>query len=841
MRNFKVLISAILLFVSTIMPGQNLPSLQKDGSISTGELQNGISYYLVSNPKFKGVADFALVMRGRPDTMTVRKELSYLPHFNHTSPYKFLSRKGIGCRPEGYISYQEQATLYRFEDVPVIDQASSDSTLLLMFDIIDSQPYQYAIVISGDINVQTLVNRMTVFSMSIPKRDPSYTKAKYSWLPSDAMSFSFTPSDRSSVTLDIRSPRTPEALMNTIQPFLTQMYVDELKYIIYGRLEETFSARSIPVRNISIDYVNSSMTSGDEQFKVRIDTRRDQQTQTTIALASVIAEIAANGVSKTEYLAARVATEKDFLKAEDNSDMVEKCIASYLYGADLARDSTKVSYIHSRNLNDDAELKYFNNFAKAFLNVPENFHVSWMGDEDDPDEWTRTTAFSCTWNAVSSIGDLQYQWLVNEGDTTLLEKEKGRSKFKSSSSDVFTGGTVMNYSNGMKVIYKNMSSDQGRFSFSLLIRDGFSSVKKLAKGEGAFFSDMLWLNDIAGMRGTDFIRLLNSCGVKMQCRVTLSDMRIYGSAPSSRLKLVMKSLLSVANERTPNQQAFENYKKMELARLKPAVLDSLMYQDYEYSEAKTVSGLVNELFNDSNAYFDKEFMKVNDGVLIIAGDISESKVQKTMEGYLGAFRTSRVMSNRPAIQYKFRKGDATYSSEGKVKKLDIGIVASLPLTVENNMAFLISCMQMRTALAGTMAECGYSVRMTPAVKLYPTECAEVVFNCTPVPEKGLPYGIDSGEKNPMRAVGWAKKTLNDILARPITDAELASYKTLLSNQYAAQLADPDNYVNSVLLRFAYGKDIISDYANRINNTSTERVNQIMKVLAEGMRVEYVVK
>lgn len=107
MHNFKVFIALVLLCVSTLMPGQNLPPLQKDGNITTGQLQNGISYYLVNNPKLKGVADFALVLNGRPDTADARKGLVSLHHFNKTMPYKFLARKGIGCRPEGYISYPD--------------------------------------------------------------------------------------------------------------------------------------------------------------------------------------------------------------------------------------------------------------------------------------------------------------------------------------------------------------------------------------------------------------------------------------------------------------------------------------------------------------------------------------------------------------------------------------------------------------------------------------------------------------------------------------------------------------------------------------------------------------
>ena len=90
---FKTFLCSCIVLVafSISMPSQNLPALQKDGSVTLGELANGISYYIVTNPSMKGVADFALVRKGLCDTLSAREELVSLPHFNKTVPYKFLS------------------------------------------------------------------------------------------------------------------------------------------------------------------------------------------------------------------------------------------------------------------------------------------------------------------------------------------------------------------------------------------------------------------------------------------------------------------------------------------------------------------------------------------------------------------------------------------------------------------------------------------------------------------------------------------------------------------------------------------------------------------------------
>ena len=69
---FRLVSCAFLLVFSRMMPAQNLPALQQDAAVTVGALQNGISYYLVTNPAMKGVADYALVRKGAADTLSTR-------------------------------------------------------------------------------------------------------------------------------------------------------------------------------------------------------------------------------------------------------------------------------------------------------------------------------------------------------------------------------------------------------------------------------------------------------------------------------------------------------------------------------------------------------------------------------------------------------------------------------------------------------------------------------------------------------------------------------------------------------------------------------------------------
>ena len=188
LRLFSLLVLCALALPERAL-AQGLPTLKKAPEITTGSLPNGISYYLVTNPNNKGYADFALVQKGQSDPDAARAALVRLPHFSRPRPFEFLSSNGVGYRREGYVSYPKGATVFRFEDVPIFNSAASDSTLLLVFDLMGTYSGEQALVISGDINVKTLKDRMSVFSLTLTRRTKTASLPDYVWDPADRLRF----------------------------------------------------------------------------------------------------------------------------------------------------------------------------------------------------------------------------------------------------------------------------------------------------------------------------------------------------------------------------------------------------------------------------------------------------------------------------------------------------------------------------------------------------------------------------------------------------------------------------------------------------------------------------
>ena len=161
----------LLSILTSSLGAQSLPSLPAASGVVTGTLPNGISYYLVSNPSVKGHADFALVQKGPVREDVSRAALADLPHFQSGKPYQYLAKLGVGYDNFGYIRSTEASTTFFFHDVPVGQAAVRDTTLLLLFDISETCPYEQAIIVSGDIDKAVVRERMAVFSMMVTSRE----------------------------------------------------------------------------------------------------------------------------------------------------------------------------------------------------------------------------------------------------------------------------------------------------------------------------------------------------------------------------------------------------------------------------------------------------------------------------------------------------------------------------------------------------------------------------------------------------------------------------------------------------------------------------------------------
>ena len=850
----------LLLLLPTMMRSQTLPSLGKAKEITVGSLPNGMEYYLVTSEYQKGFADFALARKAVPSMDRERKALESLPHFEPRKPHEFLSAYGVGYERSGYIRYSPESSMYLFRNVPSYEQSVADSTLMLLFDIAAQERCPQAIIVSGDIKADKIQERMKLLSIMVPKVEKNTKDSDYQWNQRDTMSLilmSNNSSTLAAVEAVYKASRLPVELMDTPQPLVSRSFAEILTNILRRRVETEFRRRNIPLAEFSGRYIDSSMSSSDERYVFSVVTSKDYLQAATDILASALSSLDNYGALAPEFSDAKKKVEMRALREESgcqlsNSEYIDKCASAYFYGSNLASEATINSFIASKAIPVEKELDLFNTFVAALLDQERNLTLRYSTPGAKADVESLKQVFLSSWRK-SAARPYSASYKTDYGDTLSLYTPKGKVKLSSETTETISQGKMWTFSNGIKVIYKK-TDVKGEFHYAFMLRGGTASVGELRSGESAFVADMLMMSGAAGLDGEDFHSMLEANGISMEAEANLSDLRIKGRAPKSKLDLLLRSLLSLADSRHISAQDYEYYRQCEALRIDisnmslrdvNSLMDSLMRPQYFYTGRKNSENLADDLPERCEHYFATQFSKVNDGFLILVGDLDEETLKRELGRTLVGFRTGKQFAQRPKISADTKKGTITRFSEsssgvlgGLERGVSIALSAPVAYNIQNYMNFRVAVELLRKKLVSGFDNVGGAIGISDRLEVFPEERLNVYFTCSPCYEGGLPYGMES--PTPFALLERTRSILERIPSMSISKDELKAYKALVTNEFESSLKNPSNLVDIMLMRYSDGKDLYTGYKQAINAVDEKKVKAMLSALCSGAKVEYII-
>ncbi|MBR1706814.1 MAG: insulinase family protein [Bacteroidales bacterium] len=819
------------------MPAQRLPSLPVDPAIQKGTLRCGVTYYMVKNAETKGFADFAVVRRGEAPTAATRSQFQS----------GFLARNGVGPRPEGYFRDHDGSTVFHFDRVPVYDADVLDSTLLVSFSVVAASRADEAVIISGDIDPVELKKKLDVFSMMVPPRFVGNSSGPdYVWEPSVMPSIVLRqePSgERGTVRVAYASPRTPHDLMNTAQALVLGIFGREFQTIASHRLERNLRDAGVPYERLELVYTNSTDTGGDEEYAIAVHTGKAYLDAAMKVISSTLASLDGFGTGAGEFQDAKRVMMADMLRREveplSNRKYIDRCTAHFLYGANLAPYSEETRLFARKSVADSTETRLFNNFSSALLGQLSNLTLEYRAALDSLDEDAALFNYNLAYLYGSTFQEAKdYSW--RRSDTLGLEGEQHRVRIKQTKAEPVSGGEMWTFSNGIRVVYRQVPGS-GMFNYALLLNGGLSGVQGLVEGEGGYFADMLSLYDVGGLPAANFRDLLAVSGIQMDASVGTTSMTLSGSAPRQKLPTLLKCLLSLANGRSVNRSEFAAYSRNEALR-EEAVTDrlySLMYPGFTWTIRKRPGSLTPETQVKAERYFEARFSHVNDGMLVLVGDLDEGTVKKVLSRYLGGFRTQKGTTSRRSIRYQPRSGTTTYTVDGPVPGIYVLMDVPLPLTSVNYLAADMVRETLRRHVVRALSEQGFSVDVQCGFQAYPEERFRMEVTCLPASVGGLSEGIP--EPDVLKAVSAVRSGILSAAREPVPSRDLAALKALVLTDVTRDLSRPETIVSSVVARYGVGKDLVTRYKENIASVTSDKVAQILSQVAAGGRVEYIVK
>ena len=799
MRKFLKHISCLIcLLLPIMMQGQAFPSLPTAPEITTGDLPDGIRFYLVENKDRRGFADFALIQQGSGDVVT-----------RHT-----------------------------FHDIPTHQESAADSTLLRLFNIAAACREAQAVIVCGDIDRARIRERIELLSIMVPPPEIPFREPDYQWTPKDSVSVSVSPGARpglAAVSAVYRAQRLPREQMNTPLPLVSQAYADQLGLIVRQRVERSFRNAGVPLAAFRYDYSDSASGPGDERHTITVHTSTEELDAATRLLALALASLDKEGAREEEFLDAR---DRLLLQANrdansrklTNAEYLDKCVSAWLYGADLASEVNRSRFLVTRRLDDGQELALFNGFASALLDSAANLTLHFDLPDGEADTAGLLHSFNRGWQEAASD--------THPAEVPALFQPRGKVRLRGDAPEPVSGGRLWTFSNGIKVIYKRLAT-AGEFHYALLLRGGVAEVPGLQAGESAFVGDMLGLSRVAGLSGAEFREMLASSGITMDTEATLTDLRITGRAPRTELPLLLRALLSVSDARQPDPETFAYYRRCESLRQQleagslddiNSLADSIIHPNFLYGGRKHIEQLGDDLPQRAEPYFASLFDKAGDGVFIFLGDLPEDELKQELSRTLGGFRTGSGRSLRPLVEMRSATGSHTFTAgraDGGNVSVNVALSAAIPFNLPDHMAFRVARELLRERLAAILTDLGARAELSDRLELFPEERLTLYINCRPCPETDPQSVLD--------AVRSVTRSLSDVVP-----TDLKPYKELVLGQMENEMNDPGALLGAILTRYSEGKDLVTGWKAAVQGVSAGSVAHILDLLGAGAEVEYLI-
>lgn len=870
MRVKHTFISLMCIFLASFISAADLPQLPKDPAVMKGALPNGMTYYIVSNPSSKGVADFALAQRTgcgtSSDIMPValsKAVLAELPHIGGgVSPQKFFSSNGATPTTDGFVKVDAGSTVYRFSDMLVSKPAVLDSALVVLVGMADRlaqgldpnerkwySASDNAIIISGDVDAKSVASKLGLLSYLTPP-SASQPRAKYVWASHEAPLYEVkeTSSRLSEITAEWRAPRVPDKYVGTLQPYIQKMFVAQLGETAVSRIKDELNKRGIPSAGVSYRHISSSEVSGDETFTVSLSVDAQYFADAVSVLAQTMSALETSGASGEElelarrrYIGKLAASLERPVK--DNAAYIDLCVNSFLLGLPVVNDAEVIKAYTSRSIELEKEKALFRDVADALLDPHRDFVLRCSSPEGMYSSKVKEL-FEEGWQAGK---ESSLPRSMSVADTLMSVAAAPKVSIKSAKKDPMSGGVEWRFSNGFKVVYRKMDT-AGKIHWSMGLGGGFGSIQDLERGEGAFVGDMLKLYRVAGMSGEDFWKFLELRNIDMNVRVGLAAVFLSGSVQTENFRVMLRSLAALANERTLDRDAVAAYVKNEKLRLvaqagtiedRKATMDSLMCPDYKYSQIKSRGKLTERLADKADRFYEERFSAMNDGVLVLAGDIDETVLKKELLAMVGMFRTRKSAFYRPSVSYQPVSGWSTHTVDGNENSVYIALSVPMPLTAENKMASEIAAMVLKRSLSSAIQKTGMSVDISSNTRIYPQERFNVMISLKEASADGFAEGVEHG--GALEALRILRTTLRSLETTEVTDVVVKAYKEWLKNDITYRMKSPQYWVNAISMRQIEGKDFSTDYKARVDAVTRDKVKQIITSLNNASKVEYIIR
>ena len=804
------------------------PNLRK------GVLGNGLTYYIITDNSDAGMADFILVQKPfgpsvNPDGRHGSAFATGLYSFPGNLGPAFLARAGAPVGTSSFFAEDRDACIYRITDMPVTGMAEADSAILMLVNIAsrdeDLPLSRQALIVSGDVDPDRVEEHVSLLSMHEPLRKTDDSRKTGGSAGRGARQQEVSGTVRiedsgncSVVTVSYPLRPLPEKLRNTvIVPISGRMnlYISEA---IGRRL--SIAAESCGL-NLLWHSVSVRESGPGSVLGIGLGLASSDTCIVKDMLKAVMETVESEGFSMEEYRMADRAFSGGTLGVSVRNlrkELADRAVRNFMYGTSLASSVQERDYLLARPLSDTLGLDYLNRYASAIFK-------SGCARRDSLPE------------ALAVMND------PFTADTALLPAVPQRISARLVRTEHLTGASVLPFSNGLKVYYKE-DPEAEAVSFSVFYKGGYSEDTGIAPGAGAFYSDIMKLDSVSGMDYRRFERLLECYGITLECDFALNHLTVSGKCPVTSLDVLWRGLNAFINERTADSAAFADYVARERMLLQYGdgsecreiadTMDFLLHPFSEFSSRKRLSALDSLDYASIRDFISEKLGRTGNAVFAFVSPLSVEGFKDVCRENAGWFEKKKAVRNRNhrdnlnvltgQVTSKLSFGSRGADAEGGGNvMLRYDAVYAVPCEYDSRDFYTarIAAVIMKTVMDESLAAYGTSSRSGLRFGLPPDRCCYLSFSVV------LPAGANISEV----AFDMASAMKE---ASGFSDSSFDRAKRIVLNEARSHYSEPGSWAGLIRERYVFNKNVFSGYEERISGIAPEDVADfIRKSLAGG--------
>jgi len=710
-------------------------------------------------------------------------------------------------------------------------------------------PDNQAIIVVGDIDVDTIEAKIKALWANVPRRENFGERPIYTVNHNDKPLVAIVTdpeAEGSRITLEYKFDQLPDDYRGTAQEYMLNI----VRGLVCNMLDNRFSELALDPKASFTGagcYYGEAAKKMDAFYGITIP-KEGRETEAFNDLLFQLEKMHRYGFTQSEL--DRVKSEKlnsmekyyNERNTRKNITLARECIRHFEDGESMPGAQWEWEFIQA--VLPMVSLETVNNVAKALIHP--NPTVAISGPEKEgvniPSEETIIASLADQENLAIEAPEEE------EIDTELVKKAPRKGKIKSSKYNEEIDATEWVLSNGIKVIFHPTEFKADEILMRAFSKGGLSQVKTEDLPSAQLASYIISMSGIGHFNATQLEKALAGKLVNVNPEINDYTEQITGSSSIKDFETMLQLNYLYFTEPRRDEQAYETFIAMinnQLANRdknpKTTFSDSIQMMNTNHSERTILfnSDMVKRVTLDrAMAVYKARFANPADFTFVFVGNVNpdDPKVQDMICLWLGGMKTSKAregivdhhMTVTPGQQKNyFSRPMETTTASNRIQYTSY----DMPFTMANDLNMEIIGRILSTRYLESIREReggSYGVGTYGFMAVYPKPCA------------GLIMQFDTDPKKQARLMEIIHEEVQTIIADGPLATDLQKEKESMLKDYQEDL-EKNTYWRQVLYRYyLYGENDIRDYKPAVEAITAETVQATLKELVSAGNVFEVV-